>query len=47
MNISVKAAARLKLLPKGMFQPNNDDDPLTYYYKPLIGSLYRYRIQTN
>ena len=31
--------------PKGTFQPNNADDPLPYYYKPFIGSIYRSRIE--
>ena len=32
-------------VPKeGILQPNGPDDPLTYYYKPIIGYLYRARI---
>lgn len=45
MNMTMKNAAKFKLFPKGTFQPNNADDPLPYYYKPLIGTLYRYRIE--
>jgi SAM-dependent methyltransferase len=45
MNPPFMSKTRLKLLPKGTFQPNNDDDPLPYYYRPLLGDLYRYRIQ--
>ena len=41
----VKSTARFKLFPKETFQPNNDDDPLPYYYKPLLRILYQYRIQ--
>lgn len=41
----MKNAAKFKLFPKRTFQPNGDDDPLPYYYKPLIGALCRYRIQ--
>jgi ubiquinone/menaquinone biosynthesis C-methylase UbiE len=41
----IKNAARFKLFPEGTFQCNNIDDPLPYYYKPVIGALYRYRIQ--
>jgi ubiquinone/menaquinone biosynthesis C-methylase UbiE len=45
MNVPMKNVVRLRLFAKGMFQPNNDDDPLSYYYKPVIGALYRYRIR--
>ena len=41
----MKNVARFKLPIEGTFQPNNDDDPLPYYYKSVVGSLYRYRIQ--
>lgn len=41
----MKNTVRLKIFPKGTFDCNNIDDPLPYYYKPLIGNLYRYRIQ--
>ena len=34
-----------KLPEQGIFQANGPDDPLPYYYKPLIGSLYRARIE--
>jgi SAM-dependent methyltransferase len=40
----VKNFVKLKLFPEGTFRGNSTDDPLPYYYKPLIGSLYRYRI---
>jgi len=30
---------------QGIFQANGPDDPLPYYYKPLVGSLYRARIE--
>src|SRR3989344_4579343 len=34
------------LPPKNLFMPNDSvDDPLPYYYRPLIGFLYRQRIQ--
>jgi SAM-dependent methyltransferase len=33
-----------KLPPKDTFTPNGDDDPLKYYYIPLIGQLYVSRI---
>jgi len=35
----------LKLFPESAFCCSGVDDPLPYYYKPLIGSLYRYRIE--
>jgi len=38
-------AIRFILPPPGTFLPNNDDDPLPFYYKPIIGSIYRDRIQ--
>jgi SAM-dependent methyltransferase len=44
MNMPMKSTAKFKLFPKETFQPNNDSDPLLYYYKPLIGILYQYRI---
>lgn len=35
---------KLYLPPKGILEPNNDDDPLKYYYLPIIGKLYVSRI---
>ncbi len=34
-----------QLPEQGIFQANGPDDPLPYYYKPLIGSIYRARIE--
>ena len=34
-----------KLPARGIFQANGPDDPLPYYYKPLVGSIYRARIE--
>ncbi len=34
-----------QLPEQGIFQANGPDDPLPYYYKPLVGSLYRARIE--
>jgi 2-polyprenyl-3-methyl-5-hydroxy-6-metoxy-1,4-benzoquinol methylase len=34
----------LRLPPKGALAPNNGDDPLHYYYVPLVGRLYVSRI---
>ena len=31
--------------PRGRLQPNNERDPLPYYYRPLTGWLYRHRLQ--
>lgn len=36
---------RFKLPPKELFQPNDSNDPLPYYYKPVIGKLFRSRIE--
>lgn len=36
--------AKLYLPRKGILEPNNDDDPLKYYYVPLVGKLYISRI---
>ena len=37
MKLALPAAGRLK--------PNNEHDPLPYYYRPLLGWLYRKRLQ--
>jgi 2-polyprenyl-3-methyl-5-hydroxy-6-metoxy-1,4-benzoquinol methylase len=36
---------QLELPPKGRLQPNNERDPLPYYYKRSVGWLYRHRLQ--
>jgi len=36
---------RLQLPPKGVLRPNDDNDPLPYYYNPWVGWLYRHRLQ--
>jgi SAM-dependent methyltransferase len=36
---------RLDLPLKGRLRPNNERDPLPFYYKPLTGWLYRHRLQ--
>jgi len=36
---------RLDLPPKGVLKPNDNHDPLPYYYHPWIGWLYRHRLQ--
>jgi SAM-dependent methyltransferase len=33
------------LPPEGVLEPNGQDDPLPYYYKPLVGGIYRARIE--
>jgi SAM-dependent methyltransferase len=35
---------RLALPPKGTLVPNDEHDPLPYYYRPLTGWLYRKRL---
>jgi 2-polyprenyl-3-methyl-5-hydroxy-6-metoxy-1,4-benzoquinol methylase len=36
---------QLELPPKGVLKPNDDVDPLPYYYHPLVGWLFRHRLQ--
>lgn len=36
---------RLDLPPQGTLAPNDEYDPLPYYYHPLVGWLYRKRLQ--
>lgn len=36
---------RLVLPPRGLLSPNNAVDPLRYYYHPLVGVLFRRRLQ--
>ncbi|HVZ88959.1 MAG TPA: methyltransferase domain-containing protein [Polyangia bacterium] len=36
---------QLELPPQGVLKPNDADDPLPYYYHPLVGWLYRHRLQ--
>ena len=35
----------LQLPPKGVLRPNDENDPLPYYYNPWVGWLYRHRLQ--
>jgi SAM-dependent methyltransferase len=35
---------RLRLPPRGTLRPNNDVDPLRFYYRPLVGRVFRARI---
>ena len=42
----VSVTSPLFQLPEsGIFRANGPDDPLPYYYKPLVGSIYRARIE--
>jgi SAM-dependent methyltransferase len=36
---------RFALPPPGRLRPNNERDPLPYYYRPGVGWLYRHRLQ--
>jgi SAM-dependent methyltransferase len=36
---------RFELPPRDSLSPNNDHDPLPYYYRPWIGRLFRHRLQ--
>jgi SAM-dependent methyltransferase len=36
---------RLKLLQRSAYKGVNDDDPIRYYYTPIIGWLYRRRVE--
>lgn len=40
-----KSVKRFMLPDQGTFLPNGPDDPLPYYYKPLVGRLYQARIE--
>ncbi len=35
---------KLELPPRGALTPNTDVDPLAFYYKPLVGRIFRARI---
>lgn len=43
--IDVKNKIKFKLPLQGLFRPTGPTDPLNFYYKPLVGSLYIKRIQ--
>ncbi len=45
MNPVKETGARFFLPEEGALRPNNQDDPLPYYYKPLVGSIFRARIE--
>src|SRR3954468_22454574 len=36
---------RLELPSRGVPKPNDENDPLPYYYHPWVGWLYRHRLQ--
>lgn len=36
---------RLKLLPRGQYRGINNDDPLRYYYWPVVGRMYCRRVE--
>ena len=38
-------APHLKLLPRGQYRGVNSDDPLRYYYWPVVGRMYRRRVE--
>jgi SAM-dependent methyltransferase len=38
-------STRLDLPPEGTLRPNDAHDPLPYYYHPLLGWVYRHRLQ--
>jgi hypothetical protein len=45
--VPAEGASRLRfeLPPQGTLQPNNEHDPLPFYYQPWVGWLYRRRLQ--
>jgi 2-polyprenyl-3-methyl-5-hydroxy-6-metoxy-1,4-benzoquinol methylase len=43
--MSLARKRRFVLPVQEVFQANNDDDPLPYYYKPIIGRIFRERIE--
>ena len=36
---------RFQLPPRGVLRPNDEHDPLPYYYHPWVGWVYRHRLQ--
>lgn len=38
-------ALTFRLPPAGVLRPNNERDPLPYYYKPGVGWIFRHRLQ--
>jgi 2-polyprenyl-3-methyl-5-hydroxy-6-metoxy-1,4-benzoquinol methylase len=36
---------KFRLPPPGVLVPNSEFDPLPYYYRPVVGHLYRHRLQ--
>lgn len=40
----VGSTLSFRLPPKGAFTPNGEDDPLKYYYVPVVGRLYTSRV---
>ena len=38
-------SVHLELPPRGTLRPNDAHDPLPYYYHPVVGWLYRHRLQ--
>lgn len=44
-NLLLSKKAQFNLPAKGALEPNDIDDPLAYYYHPLVGFLYRNRIR--
>ncbi len=45
MTTAQKNPPRLKLLPKGQYVGVNSDDPIRFYRWPVIGSMYRRRVE--
>jgi len=43
----IKPRHKIKFIlpPKGSLHPNGPSDPLSYYYRPIVGHLYKKRIQ--
>jgi SAM-dependent methyltransferase len=35
---------KFRLPPRGVLVPNNEFDPLPFYYRPLVGHVYRHRM---
>src|SRR5437868_5642361 len=42
---SIKAPARLRMPARGHIRRVDESDPLPWYYRPLVGWLYRERLQ--
>lgn len=45
MGLDPDLGLRLRLPPPGLLSPNNAVDPLRFYYRPIVGRIFRARLQ--